>query len=307
MSYSLRSVSVAAVVTVAGSCSVLAQDSNLGVLAAGNTPFSGTTVGQPNRIDTYAPLGNSAAIWDQDYIYQFTTTQTYRIGVTTNDPDTNPDNDFWLLNSLATTINANGLRQANVVQDATVFVSGVFGIFPAGTYYLAIDAWRGNPATAGTPAQGRAGAFAGNLNLTAITTPTASSVVLGGSLSGTVASGQILWYTFNYAGGAPFTIDTNGSSFDTEIALFNSVGALIGSDDDSGAGVASLLTSPNGLPAGQYYLAASGFNSAFSAGFGATAGTAAGSLIVNGLSIPTPAGITLLGVAGLVTARRRRA
>ncbi len=307
MSYSLRSVSVAALVTVVGSCSALAQDANLGTIGAGNTPFSGTTVGQPNRIDTYAPLGNTSAIWDQDYIYQFTTTQTYRISVTTNDPDTNPDNDFFLLNSLATTINANGLRQANTIQDALVFVSGAFGIFPAGTYYLAIDAWRGVPASAGTPAQGRAGAFSGNLNLTAITTPTAASVVLGGSLSTSLTTNQIRWYTFNYDGLSPFTIDTNGSSFDTEIGLFNSAGALLANDDDSGDGTASLLNSPTGLPAGQYYLAAGGFNTAFSAGFGATGGSASGNLIINGLAIPTPAGMALLGVAGVVTARRRRA
>src|SRR5262245_66176527 len=77
-------------------------DNNLGTLAPGSHAISGTTVGQANHADTYSPPGNPAAIWDQEYVYQFTTTQSVVAGVTTNDPNGAVDNDFFLLKSLST-------------------------------------------------------------------------------------------------------------------------------------------------------------------------------------------------------------
>ena len=55
----------------------LIVNTNLGNVGAGAVPFSGTTVGQANDADTYSPPGNTAAIWDQDFVYQFTTAQSF--------------------------------------------------------------------------------------------------------------------------------------------------------------------------------------------------------------------------------------
>ena len=304
----------AAITTVAFASPAFADlvvNTNLGNVGAGALPFSGTTVGQVNDADTYSPPGNTAAIWDQDFVYQFTTAQSFLVTLNSNDPNGAIDNDFFLLNSLSTFVNANSLREATTVHDNLVEVSGSFGVQPAGTYYLSIDAWRGNPTVAGTPATGRAGPFSGTLTLTALTAPAATQAGLGGSLNGTLAPGAHDWYKFNYSGSGGFTIDTEGSVFtpdnDTELGLFNSAGALVASDDDGGSGLLSLITSPAGLPAGEYYLAIGGFNTTFASGFIATGGSNGGSYIINGLNtVPEPASLATLSLATALVARRRR-
>jgi hypothetical protein len=60
-------------------------------------------------------------------------------------------------------------------------------------------------------------------------------------------------------------IDTNGSTFDTEIGLYDSSGNLIANDDDGGDGTQSLLRLPNQV--GTFYLAVSGFNTTYADGF----------------------------------------
>lgn len=124
-----------------------------------------------------------------------------------------------------------------------------------------------------------------------------------------------------------FDIATFGSDFDTEIGLFDSFGALIANDDDGGVGLDSLLSGLQ-LPAGQYFLSVSGFNTNFNnSGFGAvpTATSAGGTIAgnVNGVAlsgsvgtggqqwyrfdvVPAPSALALFGLGGLAAARRRR-
>ncbi len=65
------------------------------------------------------------------------------------------------------------------------------------------------------------------------------------------------------------TISTCGSDFDTEIAVFDSAGILIGENDDfCGPAPARQSQLDLNLPAGRYYLAVSGYNTVFSDGFG---------------------------------------
>lgn len=311
-----KSVMALAAVAMAASTAhaVMTVNTNLGNLGAGSFPLSGTTVGQPNNADTYAPVGNPAAIWDQEYVYQFSTTQQMIASLTSNDPNgASVDNDFFLLNSLNTVLNVNNLQEATVVpsQTSVVEVSGSYGIIPAGTYYLSIDAWRGNPTAVGTPPTGRAGPYNANLNLAAIVAPSATSVFLGGSLSGNLGAGEVKWYSFSYGGGAGFTIDTEGSAIapsnDTELGLYDSSGNLLVEDDDGGTGLLSLLDS-GPLPAGTYYLAMGGFNTTFGAGWQATStSTNSGPFNINGIMIPEPGTLTLAGAAGLLALRRRRA
>lgn len=311
-----RTLLAAAVAATVGSAAWadLTVNNNLGNLAPGNYAIAGTTVGNDNGADTYAPIANTTAIWDQDYVYQFNIASAVTASIDTNDPNGAVDNDFFLLTSLGTTVNASGLNQASgAIGSGIVEVDGVYGVIQAGTYYLSVDAWRGVPGAAGTPAVGRAGAFSGTLALTAFVPPTpppSTDAVLGGSISGTLAPGGHAWYRFDYAGGG-FTLDTEGSVFapsnDTELGLFNSNGQLVAQDDDGGTGLLSSLNSPAGLAAGTYYVAVGGFNTTHAGGFSATGGTNGGSFVLNGLQIvPEPTGLAALGLVASMVVRRRR-
>lgn len=123
-------------------------------------------------------------------------------------------------------------------------------------------------------------------------------------------------------------LHTNGSSFDTEFGIFDSLGNHIANDDDDGQSLRSLLTFGTGsglmlgdlsdagagiangrdgamLAAGDYYIFLGGFDTAFAAtNFGVTPGSSAGSYKLT--IIPAPASAALMGLGGLFVARRRR-
>lgn len=187
-------------------------------------------------------------------------------------------------------------------------------------------------------------------------TPPANAIDLG-TVGGnnTIAMGvatytanQVNWFKFTLTQSIPaadvgkwLSVDTYGNTLtggdfgdnDTEIALYDSNGILVGNNDDhafGGSQTESLLTYgdlassdfvgatgtgvDNGaLAAGVYYIAASPFNLNAGAGFAATvtpsieAGqTLAGDIKVT-VKIPAPGAFALLGLGGLVAARRRRA
>lgn len=124
---------------------------------------------------------------------------------------------------------------------------------------------------------------------------------------------------------------SNDSGFDTEIGLYDSAGNLLDSDDDDGFGAQSVLSYGAGsgellggtgttdtlavigagqdggmLAAGEYYVVIGGFNTVFGASnFSVTAGTATGDFKLT--IVPAPGALALLGLGGLVAARRRRA
>lgn len=127
----------------------------------------------------------------------------------------------------------------------------------------------------------------------------------------------------NYASGTNFSMNTEGSNYDTELAVYTAAGTLVGTDDDSGAGTTSLFNA-GVLADGLYYIVVGGYNSGFGNGF-AFAGAAAGNynLNVNGSSVaagaqaagafqvfsfqvPTPGSLALLGMGGIAALRRRR-
>lgn len=74
-----------------------------------------------------------------------------------------------------------------------------------------------------------------------------------------------------YANNTPFRLDTNGSDYDTELGLYDSVGNLIANDDDGGNGVQSLIN-PGVLAPGSYYLLVGGYNSSFANSLAAAGG-----------------------------------
>ncbi|MTE27768.1 T9SS type A sorting domain-containing protein [Winogradskyella ouciana] len=85
----------------------------------------------------------------------------------------------------------------------------------------------------------------------------------GTTISYDGASQSVLWIALDYSADCnDITIDTEGSTIDTEIGLFDEFGGLIANDDDGGTGLLSSLTI-NELPSGTYYIATGGFNMVF--------------------------------------------
>lgn len=155
---------------------------------------------------------------------------------------------------------------------------------------------------------------------------------------GTIGAGEVGWFKFTLTGPVaagellPFLdITTNGTPFDTEMGLYDSTGALVALDDDSGFGLNSLLTFGTGsglelgdflgdpvfgdgfngdLPAGAYYLAIGGYNTEFDAGFGAVADgdSENGDYTVTfiGAVVPEPVGLLPVAGVGMLLGRRRR-
>jgi hypothetical protein len=154
------------------------------------------------------------------------------------------------------------------------------------------------------------------------------------SISGFLDPTTADMFAFSWSGGA-LTIDTNGSAFDTQLSLFDSLGFGLIHDDDSGSGLRSLITSV--LAAGDYLIAISAFNydpqssggAIFPTGFpgpygptgpgggsalsGWGGGTFSGgdyiisfSSAVN--SVPEPGTLVLLGIGllGMAASRRRK-
>jgi hypothetical protein len=125
-----------------------------------------------------------------------------------------------------------------------------------------------------------------------------------------------------FASGSSFDFDTFTSNFDTELALYTAGGIRLADNDDSG-GLQSRINA-GVLADGQYLIIVGGFDSSWS-NYAALGGAAAGNynLNVNGanvasgalaarsfavfsFTVPTPGSLALLGLGGLVAARRRR-
>ncbi len=122
-----------------------------------------------------------------------------------------------------------------------------------------------------------------------------------------------------------YTLDTEGSDFDTELALYLADGTLIAADDDSGTGFLSSLTGTLGV--GDYLIVVGGWDSYFDNGW-ASAGEAGGAfelnldgaMIASGnlsgnefgvfgfsvTSVPEPSAVFLLVVALPFLATRKR-
>jgi hypothetical protein len=125
-----------------------------------------------------------------------------------------------------------------------------------------------------------------------------------------------------YASGSAFDIDTAASNYDTELALYTASGTLLAQNDDA-IGLQSRINA-GVLADGAYYIVVGGFDSVF-ANFNAAGGAAFGNhnlningasvgggatvtnqLVVYSFNVPTPGSLALLGLGGLVAARRRR-
>lgn len=167
------------------------------------------------------------------------------------------------------------------------------------------------------------GATWNNVSITlgdgSIAPPAATPAVLGGSTSAPLAASQVLWYSFNYSGSGAIDLNTTGSSLsansggfsdDTEMALYSAAGALIETNDDidftNGVYTSGLSYTSGELVAGTYYVAVTGFNGAFNSSFGVTSTSiSTGTIVLNGLSVPEPTSMAILGAMGTLARRRR--
>lgn len=206
-------------------------------------------------------------------------------------------------------------------------------LYPAGTYYLVVDAI-GTVGTTNAFTNGRpAGNFTAKLNVAyadEITAPasTPTKVDAAGKITGTYNASGNNFYSFNYTGGA-FSIDTYNSSLsnnnDTFIALYNSAGLVVAFNDqtpESPIGSLSKLSFTDGqLAPGTYYLAFSAWKAEALPGFDFSyynrydplvfpggLPTATGTFVINGLAvIPEPSAAALLLSTALLSLRRHRA
>ena len=105
-------------------------------------------------------------------------------------------------------------------------------------------------------------------------------------VSGFLGTDEVSWYRFDIEEGGGitpppaidlgdvatvsdiFSIDSYGSTFDTELGLWNSAGALLANNDDAGGTLQSELPNLN-LAEGTYYFSISAFNTTFAPFFSA--------------------------------------
>ncbi|MEM9701812.1 MAG: PEP-CTERM sorting domain-containing protein [Planctomycetota bacterium] len=280
------------------------------------TSRTGTTFGGANNAANYSGLLDDF-FWGSEFVYEFTLADRGVLSISTTDDNGSPsgiDNDFILLNSLATGPNDSLTGPSPEATGDIGFVSqgdGSYGLLEAGTYFLSVDAF-GVDAFSTSP-----GAYAFDLFFEEVVVPAAALAGLDGTVNAVLAAGEALFFEFDYDGISGGTIDTFGSDVtDTELALFDADGTLVLLNDNAGPiGTPEELQSElslSGLDAGTYFLAAAGFNTTFADGFVVDSNSfASGGLTINGLSvaaIPEPGTVGLVGIAafGGLFARRRR-
>ena len=290
---------------------VLVVNQNLGTLGLGVTNLTGDTANSGmNNADIYTSAGTTTVDnWGNEWVYEFTITSTFSVSLQSNALTGDPD--AFLLNSLDTV--ANGAKNDATGAFGLAFLdnpppqTGGFGNIGPGTYYLSIDSYIGVDGGL-TPGDAT---FDYNLILgVPAMAPTALHL-------GPLAVAD-----------APFTLDTLGSGFDTELGIWNAGGDLIlVNDDEPGGTFQSELDLFVGLPAGIYYVGLGGWDTVYgdtswsaSGGgdsgvynFNFPGGTLSDNLTAGEVAffsfdvVPEPSSALLVGfAASLILLRRRR-
>ncbi|MGI9243737.1 MAG: hypothetical protein ACR2RV_23270 [Verrucomicrobiales bacterium] len=243
----------------------LVVTANLGSVGVGSSiNITGDTSTGANNANTYHSAGlNPYANWGNELVYQFTLTEAATISLTTNSRTGDPD--FILLDGLRTATNSKGKQDATdglgfLFLDGEPPESGTFGEVGAGTYYLSVDTFVGLDGSI-TPSDS---IFDIDMSFEA---PPAES--LGFTDLGIIGDES-----------DPVVLNTFGSDFDTELGLYDSVGNLLSSNDNSG-GFAQSEIGPELLGEGEYFVALGGFDTDFGDMFEVTPGSKTGDFRMN--------------------------
>lgn len=254
-------------------------DVDLGVLPLGDTTITGTTEatidpGPPAKIigghDESRFVRGIGLIptlnWGNEIVYRLEIQQPSNISITSNSIGGDPD--FFLLDGLAVSTDPETGKASGEDGVASAFLDSlnppeteVFGAVLPGTYYLLVEHYSGPDGNV-TPGNST---FDVTLTVTEEFDPFSFLIDL----------------VHVAREGSPVTFDTFGSSFDTELAIYDTFGALVAENDDAGGGLQSELAFPDGLPAGDYYAVIAGNDATFEENFVVTAGAAAGDWVFN--------------------------
>jgi len=129
--------------------------------------------------------------------------------------------------------------------------------------------------------------------------PDALPVDVPSTTTGASVANEVEWFKFDLASTVDVDVNSFGTSYDTELGLFDSAGALLAENDDAGGLQSQILST---LDAGTYYVALGGYNTTFGAGWSAQGGSNFGDYTLN--IIPEPASLMLLALGALALRRR---
>ena len=122
----------------------LVVNKDLGTLGVGSVDLVGDTGAGADNAQGYTAVGTVPGGWaSNEWVYQFSIDQDLIVTITSNSVVGDPD--AFLLDSLETADNEGNRDATGALVSA--FLDGAppetvsFGILPAGTYYISVDAW----------------------------------------------------------------------------------------------------------------------------------------------------------------------
>lgn len=253
-------------------------DVDLGVLSNGVIEFTGTTAqleidpGPPpltigGRDNSSFPRGldlDENLNWGREIVYRFELQEPSLITLTSLAIAGDPD--FFLLDSLSTefdpTLSKNVATGARGVAylDEDPPISESFGGLRPGVYYLSVENFDGLD---GNGSSGDA------------------SFSIGISVNSATRGNLAIDLGVLAVAKEPFAVDTLGSAFDTELAVYDSSGQLLAENNNVPDSTHSRLGFDQGLPAGSYSLVLAGSDVTFGPDLAVTPGGETGDWVLN--------------------------
>jgi hypothetical protein len=243
---------------------------NLGDLTNTAASRSGNT-SDPALVNDDFANGCSNAGADKDVMFRFQLTQPRQMQITTT--GTNFNNAIYLRRDPATPRSTQEIACRNSVSTngGETLTTGVLDV---GTYFIGVDGTSGNSGSYVLNVQPLVPGAGTNENIAtahpigALTTRTTAARFYGrttGMVShyaGSCGSGSAgdAVFSFTLDIGTQVTIDTQGSSFNTSLSLYDSGSNFITCDDDGGGSNTSRIVTT--LAAGTYYVVVDGFGAA---------------------------------------------
>jgi len=216
---------------------------DLGVLKTGSVNVSHDTTLGANNSDLYSSF--ESHVYGKEIVLQFTIENRLILNLTS--VALTGDHDFFLLDSLSTATNDAGLRFATgtlgeIWLDLPPETES-FGLLEPGTYYISVDSYD---------------EFAAGFSVDLSLVEPAPLNTLNATPLGRIA-----------AVAAPFSIDTLGSGFDTELGVWDQDGNLIATNDDVDGDDESLQSRIDfrSLEKGTYYVGLGTFDTDYYPGF----------------------------------------